>query len=254
MDIGEFNFLCDPKTHKPLRQEGLFLKSEDCLIYPIKNKIPVLLTDKEVSGLNRKYQHLYDMIAPGYDFAFWFTSLFNHKLITMRKNLLKDLTIQPDMNVLETSIGTGANIPLFTKSAHYYGVDISMGMLNVCKHNNKKWRYNLQLAQANAEELPYQNNIFDVVFHVGGINFFNNIPKAIHEMIRVAKPGAQLLICDETQEHVDKGYKRIPFVRRFFKNTQPIIIPLDHIPKNMLNIKLSYSDDKRMYVITFNKP
>ena len=38
--------------------------------------------------------------------------------------------------------------------------------------------------------------------------FFNDIKRAIDEMIRVAKPGAQILICDETQKYVDSFYKR----------------------------------------------
>lgn len=33
---------------------------------------------------------------------------------------------------------------------------------------------------------------FDTVFHVGGINFFNDRARAISEMIRVARPGTKL--------------------------------------------------------------
>ena len=49
----------------------------------------------------------------------------------------------------------------------------------------------------NAECLPFADESFDVVFHVGGINFFNDRAKAIREMIRVAKPGSKILIADE---------------------------------------------------------
>jgi ubiquinone/menaquinone biosynthesis C-methylase UbiE len=127
-------------------------------------------------------------------------------------------------------------------------------MLKVCQRGTKKWDYHVTLAQANAEELPFQDNTFDVVFHVGGINFFNDIPKAINEMIRVAKHGTTILICDETQEHSDTVYKRIPFVRRFYKDTKPMVIPFKHIPSHIQNITLIYSEDKSMYVITFTKP
>lgn len=249
-----FNPLCSPKTHAPLRLQGPALQSEDGTTYSIQNGIPVLLSADEVTGLNRKYQRLYDRIARGYDFAFWFYAFFSPKIVSMRKSLLQDMVVKPGMHVLETSIGTGLNIPFFTKEAHYYGIDISMGMLKICQRKLNKLGYGVQLAQANAEELPYQDNCFDVVFHVGGINFFNDIPKAIAEMIRVAKPGAQILISDETQEHVDKAYKRIPFVRRFFTDAQQVVVPLEYIPSHMRDVKLSYSDDKRMYVISFFKP
>ena len=248
------NLLCDPKTRKPLTQKNSMLVAEDGKTYPIQHGIPVLIRQQDIVGLNRKYQRFYDIIARGYDFAFWLYAFFNRDIIGMRKSLLKDLVIKPGMRVLETSIGTGFNISLFTKEAEYHGIDISMGMLKVCQRENKKWGYDLQIVQANAEELPYRDNIFDVVFHVGGINFFNDISKAINEMIRVAKPGAEILICDEMQEHVEKSYKRIPFVCRFFKDAKPVFPPLDLIPKNMHNIKLSYSNDKSMYIITFTKP
>lgn len=245
---------CDPKFHKPLRQNGLLLETEAGKTFPIQNDIPVFLKAEDVVGLNLKYQRMYDKVARFYDLVEWFYRIFNKRVFTLRKELFKDLSIQPGMKVLETSIGTGYNITLFNKEAEYYGIDISMGMLLVCQRRNKKLGYKLHLAQANAEALPLKDNLFDVVFHVGGINFFNDIPKAINEMIRVAKPGAQILICDETQEHVVKSYQRMPFIRRFFKDAQPVVVPLAFIPKDMKDISVSYAWDKRMYVITFRKP
>jgi ubiquinone/menaquinone biosynthesis C-methylase UbiE/uncharacterized protein YbaR (Trm112 family) len=254
MDSKVLDILCDPKTHKPLKQNGLLLEREDGKTFPIQNDIPVFLKTEDVFGLNLKYQRFYDIIARVYDWVNWFYQIFNKRVCSLRRELFKDLTITTGMKVLETSIGTGFNITLFTKEADYYGIDISMGMLQVCQRENRKWGYSLHLAQANAEELPIKDNIFDVVFHVGGINFFNDIPKAINEMIRVAKPGAQILICDETQEHVVKSYQRIPFVRNFFKEAKPVIIPLEFIPSGMKDVQLSHAWDGRMYVITFRKP
>lgn len=255
MEAKILDVLCDPKTHKPLKQNGLLLETEDGKSYPIQdNDIPIFLKPMDVVGLNRKYQHFYDKIAAWYDWVIWFYTFFYKDGMKRRLELLKDLVIKPGMKVLEPSIGTGFNITLFTKEAEYYGIDISMGMLQVCHRENRTWGYDLHIAQANAEELPFKDNSFDVVYHVGGINFFSNIPAAINEMIRVAKPGSQILISDETQEHVDKFYKRVPFVSRFFKDSKPIVVPLVFIPQTMKDIKISYSEDKRMYIITFFKP
>jgi len=254
MNNKNLDLVCDPKTHTPLTFNGTVLESSGGKTYAIQNDIPVLMDQAELDGLNLKYQRFYDKVAKAWNWIIWFYKFIHKHGPEKRKELLKDLVINPGMTVLETSIGTGFNISLFTKEAHYYGADISMGMLKVCQQENKKWGYDLHIVQANAEELPYKNNTFDVVFHVGGINFFNDIPKAINEMIRVAKPGAQILICDETQEHVDKFYKKVPFIRRFFKDTLPIAIPMNHIPPAMKNIKLAYAEDNRMYVITFTKP
>ena len=254
MSVDKFDIWCTPKTHVPLQQKQAFLVSQDGTSFPIStDNIPVFLKPNEIVGLNQKYQHFYDKIARGYDWAWFFYKYIHKGAVKERATIFKDLVIKQGMDVLETSIGTGLNIPLFTKDARYFGIDISMGMLQVCQRENKKWGYDLQIAQANAEELPFKDNFFDVVFHVGGINFFNDIPEAISEMIRVAKPGAQILICDETQEHIDKSYKRLPFVKRFFKDTHPVIVPMQFIPHGVSDLKLDYAFNNRMYVITFRK-
>ena len=53
------------------------------------------------------------------------------------------------------------------------------------------------------EELPFADNTFDIVFHNGGINFFNDKALAISEMLRVAKAGNKLLIADETADFME---------------------------------------------------
>jgi len=51
--------------------------------------------------------------------------------------------------------------------------------------------------------LPFADNTFDIVFHNGGINFFNDKALAMNEMLRVAKPGSKLLIADETADFME---------------------------------------------------
>ncbi len=62
-----------------------------------------------------------------------------------------------------------------------------------------KWKLGVTLFKGTAERLPFQNEVFDVVFHFGGINFFNDKAAVIREMIRVAKPGIKFVIGDENE-------------------------------------------------------
>lgn len=55
-------------------------------------------------------------------------------------------------------------------------------------------------AHVNAEKLPYKNEVFDTVFHLGVFNLFSNKKPALEEMIRVAKSGTHIVIADETQK------------------------------------------------------
>ncbi len=82
----------------------------------------------------------------------------------------------------------------------------------------KKWnkKTNLSLVHGSAEDLPFADNSFDVVFHSGGINFFSDKAKAISKIIRVAKPGTKILITDETADYTDSQYKKSSFSKEYF--------------------------------------
>jgi len=246
----------DPKSHQGFIQHQEKLITEDgATVYPIIEGIPSFLKEGDVIGKNAKYQAFYDKVGCFTGSVFWFVCrLFRLDTVSKRKDLLSDLHVSDGDTVLETSIGAGANIPSLTTEACYVGVDISMEMLRACQRYRLIKPYNLHLVHANAEHLPFKDETFDKVFHFGGINFFNDIPQAILEMIRVAKPGAQIVIGDETQDHVDSCYCKLPFVKKYFKDVEPVSPPIELVPENMLNLKVQYKWNDSVYVISFNKP
>ncbi len=74
-------------------------------------------------------------------------------------------------------------------------------------------------------------------------------------MIRVAKPGAQLLIEDETEEYVKSTYEKIPYTSTFYgKREHPVTVPVDLVPAEMEDIRVSMLKDGQFYAITFRKP
>jgi ubiquinone/menaquinone biosynthesis C-methylase UbiE len=46
-------------------------------------------------------------------------------------------------------------------------------MLANCQLNLQRWRMDADRYLDNAERLPFADSSFDVVYHFGGINFFN---------------------------------------------------------------------------------
>ena len=160
--------------------------------------------------------------------------------------------------MLETSIGTGWNIKVLPKHATFYGLDISEGMLKQCRKNCKRWDIPIQLIHGNAEYLPFRDESFDSVFHVGGINFFNDRQRAINEMIRVAKPGTKIVIIDETKEHLKKQYQKTPFVKKYFRDddldSTRLLTPVDLVPINMKEIEVKILEEHMMYQLSFRKP
>ncbi len=250
------SILCDPKTFQNVFfEKDSFVCEDQKSVYPVLDNIPSFLKEGDVVGDNAKYQKLYDKIGRFTGAGFWsFCRAFRLDTVSKRKELLSELVVQAGDNALETSIGAGANIPPLTKDAKYIGVDISLEMLRACQKYHLVKPYDLTLVHANAEQLPFKDNVFDVVFHVGGINFFTDPKQAVKEMVRVAKPGALLLICDETQKEIDSWYCKLPFVKKYFQNMKPVSPSLDLIPEDMLERKISYKWDETMYVITFLKP
>lgn len=247
----------------PYNGEKLRMENETSLIDQSGNKIPVekgipnFLTLEHIDGLNRKYQAFYNKISRLNDIAEFVYSLFID-LDKLRGEWMQDVEVKEGWKVLETSIGTGYNIKVLPDIAEYYGLDISRGMLYQCGRNKKKWKRNVELFLGNAEYLPFVSETFDSVFHLGGINFFNDRKRAIGEKIRVAKPGTRIVIIDETGERVAKQYRKTPFVSKLFKESDVdkarTVAPVDLVPEDMNEIEVKLLDKGKMYQLSFRKP
>ncbi len=169
---------------------------------------------------------------------------------------MNDVQIPAGARVLEVSIGTGTNLKYLSSDAEYHGLDISWGMLEQCQRNLRKWRLEAELFHGNGEALPFNNQVFDVVFHFGGINFFCDKKKAILEMIRVAKAGAAIHIGDETED-LAKQYANLPlpFSREFYaERHMSIVNPVGLVPPQMLDIKSSEIWNGKFYMLSFRNP
>ena len=171
--------------------------------YSIKNDVIDLLPAVLVKGSDRRWMDFYDKTAENYYRLF-------HKIIPLitlgledrlRRKWVDKLGIKQGDIVLDVSTGTGKNIPFLLKKVGdkglVFGIDISINMLHYAYSmiSKKKWN-NVVLIRANASYLPFKDNIFDAVFHVGGINTFEEKEKAVEEMIRVAKPGSRIIVVD----------------------------------------------------------
>jgi ubiquinone/menaquinone biosynthesis C-methylase UbiE len=130
-----------------------------------------------------------------------------------------------------------------------------LGQLKRCRSYLRAKGWPVELFLGNAEALPYLDNSFESVFHVGGINFFNDKRKAIEEMIRVAKPGARILIADET----DKGMRAYDMVHPGFSSSvgadqKKVNAPVDLVPPEMREVKATEVWNGFMYLLEFRKP
>jgi ubiquinone/menaquinone biosynthesis C-methylase UbiE len=265
MDPKILSLLCSPDTHRALglaRKDGKDGEKEEILVcegsekqYPIKEGIPVFIDPEKISGTNYRYQKLYNRMAPIYDLGMkLYTRLKSGGEEKRRMEYLRELEIKQGDKVLEVSIGTGGNLQYLPSHVEYFGLDISWGMLQQCRKNLKRWGREAELFNGVAEELPFREETFDVVFHMGGINFFNDIRQAISEMVRVAKAGTKILIVDEN-EKIAKKFENVPISGLFYKDRKEAIsAPVDLLPPGMTEVKLQDLWDGELYCLTFRKP
>jgi ubiquinone/menaquinone biosynthesis C-methylase UbiE len=258
-------FLCNPATHEPLRlvvkpnpdgsvQDKLVsVKSREEFL--IRDGIPIFLRDADVAGSNKKYQELYNHIAPFYDLSMQvFALLKSGGEGKRRTEYLQQLEIKAGDRVLEVSVGTGGNLRYLPRMAKYFGLDLSWGMLKRCQKNLKARGIEAELFLGAAEYLPFDDGAFDVVFHMGGINFFSDKARAIQEMIRVARPGTKIMIVDENEQIAQK-YETTPIASKFYSNRREAIsAPVDLVPAGMQEVKVRDVCNGDLYCLTFRKP
>lgn len=225
---------------------------------PMRDGIWQCLDASQVQGSNARYMRMYDRLARWYDLGErWIGRLlYGRSIARMRRELMASLPWRPGCRALYVSIGTGmdlASIPADLNAIRLIGADLSQGMLCRCR---AVWarKARLELVRCQAEELPFQDGAFDIVFHVGGINFFSDPAQAVREMLRVARPGAALLIADETAEHIERQYKRSLFTRRDFRDARFDFSAIEScIPPGVLNRRTRLLWQGRFYCITFSK-
>ena len=225
-----------------------------------ENDIFLYMNNDFVSGDNQKYMKMYDWMSYVYDFGEkWIGRLkFGRSLDHMRTELMGRLEWRNNISVLYVSIGTGTDLSYLPqgidlKTIDMVGADISMGMLKRCK---KKWqkKTNLTLVQCPAEELPFADNTFDIVFHNGAINFFNDKARAMSEMLRVAKAGSKILVADETADFVESQYKKSIFSKSYFEGKTVDLHEIEQcIPPSAREKQTELFWDNRFYGITFRK-
>ncbi|MFQ6003029.1 MAG: class I SAM-dependent methyltransferase [Candidatus Zixiibacteriota bacterium] len=117
----------------------------------------------------------------------------------------------------------------------------------------RKLDVNIELFCATSEALPFEDEVFDVVSHVAGINYFNDKGEALREMVRVTRPGTKMIVVDETEEFA-KRVENTPGASDFYKNRKgKIAMPVDLLPPDLIDVKVCTIARGDLYCLSFRK-
>ena len=257
--------LCSPIEHASLEfanhaaEDGKSLQflvnREHGLKFPIQDGIPIFVDAGEITGLNSRFRGIYDRWAPYYDLlsrvGLYVLGLSEHRL---REEFVGRLGIRDGDRVLSTSVGTGTDLAYIPRNCDCHGLDLSAGMLRICRSRMEKLGFPIELYLGQAEYLPFRDGTFDVVYQMGGINFFNDQAQAIRDMVRVARTGAKIVIMDET-EKVARALENVPGINAWFRHQRrPIVPPWDLVPQGMQRVESCELYDGKAWHLSFRKP
>jgi ubiquinone/menaquinone biosynthesis C-methylase UbiE len=162
----------------------------------IKNGIEVIkrngITYLYKNGRKIRYKPwLGDLFSFLYD-SIMTKSVFPKKFeasIEKHKQFLKDeLSGTHDKSVLELATGSGNISEILPCNNIYTGIDISEGLLRIAykKFLKAEFKY-FELFVCGAEELPFQDQLFDICICNLSLNFFSDLASVIQEVKRVLK-------------------------------------------------------------------
>lgn len=215
MRLDSLDYICCPKclgkflpTIEERTQEQIIRGALECLTcgrrFEIMDGLANLIFPENLEEEVLSVQRWYDQ-RPKYDGRLGAFRLGKWEWV-FRKNWAsrhwaRRLEVGEGASVLETGVGNGRNLPYIAnvigRRGRLDGLDISSQTLKVARARMKSRCIRTELVHGNASFLPYKSGKFDAVLHVGGFNEFGDKKRAVEEMLRVARAGAKIILCDE---------------------------------------------------------
>jgi SAM-dependent methyltransferase len=165
---------------------------------------PASATAEEIRAVNTSY---HDGAAAGYD-AKWG---IDYGEVGRQQVLGKVRKALGPLRAYERSLEIGAGTGYFSLNMLQAGVvsdavciDISPGMLEALQENARRLELEVEAVACDAEELPFEDASFDLVFGHAVLHHLPNLDRAFGEFKRVLRPGGRLFFAGEPSRYGDR--------------------------------------------------
>ncbi|GAI42831.1 unnamed protein product, partial [marine sediment metagenome] len=127
---------------------------------------------------------VFDSYAAEYDL--WYqTPKGRYADVLERELFLRLIQPEPGQSLLDVGCGTGHNLAFFKElGLEVAGIDASKSMLDIA---SSKFGAEVGLYHGQAEELPFDNNSFDIVTLITLLEFTSDPTRVLEEAARVAR-------------------------------------------------------------------
>lgn len=142
---------------------------------------------------------MFDRIAPRYDFMNRFLSAGIDQI--WRRKAIRLFQKDKPQRLLDVATGTGDMAIMaarILKPQQITGIDISEGMLAKGREKikNKGLSTIIELHSGDGETINFDPGTFDGVMVAFGVRNFENLQQGLREILRVMKPGAQVVVLE----------------------------------------------------------
>ncbi len=122
-------------------------------------------------------------------------------LLPLGPRLVEACGIGPGMTVLDVAAGTGnASLPAAQAGAQVTASDLTPELFDAGRARAKEAGVELEWAEADAENLPFEDESFDVVMSSIGAMFAPHHQDVADELVRVCRPGGTIGLLSWTPE------------------------------------------------------
>jgi len=129
--------------------------------------------------------------------------------VPVSEHLVDHVGVGPTERVLDVATGTGhVALAAARRSAESVGIDYVPALLDIARRRADAEDLVVELAEADAEHLPYEDGSFDVVLSAIGVMFAADHDAAGRELVRVTRPGGRIGLASWTPEGFVGGILR----------------------------------------------
>ncbi|HOW40064.1 MAG TPA: bifunctional demethylmenaquinone methyltransferase/2-methoxy-6-polyprenyl-1,4-benzoquinol methylase UbiE [Bacteroidales bacterium] len=155
--------------------------------------------NSEQNKKREQVESMFDSIAWRYDFLNHFLSFGIDFLWRRRAIRIIGRSYRNPM-ILDVATGTCdlALAAMKLDPVRIHGIDISSGMLELGRQKVEKRGTSdrIELTKADSENIPFENDFFDVAMVAFGVRNFADPDKGLREMVRVLRKGGMIMVLE----------------------------------------------------------